>query len=225
MSDILVEQRSDAWFEARKGKITSSEIYKIMGNGRGEDGLTDTAKTYLLERVSELLGGSPNISHPSGMKPAALEWGIELEEVAIQHYNEIYKREVAKASFIPVNEYYGGSPDGLLLPEGVIEVKCPYSSANHFKHGLIKEEADFKKVAPNYYYQCMSNIYCANVQWCDFISYDPRVNPEFTMFVYRLHRNETEIENMLKRLEISVNYMKDLIEKIQISAKKEETAS
>jgi len=225
MTDILVEQRSNAWFEARKGKITSSEIYKIMGNGRGEDGITETAKTYLLERVSELLGGSPNISHPSGTKPAALEWGIELEETAIEHYNKAYSKEVAKASFMIVNEHYGGSPDGLLLPEGIIEVKCPYSSANHFKHGLIKDDADFKKVAPNYYYQCMSNIICSKAEWCDFISYDPRVDPQFTMFVYRLYRNEEEIKNIESRLEISINYMKELLEKIQIATKKEETAS
>jgi hypothetical protein len=215
MSELLIEQRSDAWFELRKGKITSSEIYKIMGNGRKEDGLTETAKSYLLERVSEILGGSPNVSYPSGAKPAALEWGTELEDVAIQHYNEAYNLDVQKASFIPVNEHYGGSPDGLLPPKGIIEVKCPFSSANHFKHGLIKDENDFKKVAPNYYYQCMSNIICANADWCDFISFDPRVESKYKMFVYRLHRNQEEVDNINNKLEIAVKYMKELLEKLE----------
>ena len=215
MNELIIEQRSDAWFELRKGKITSSEIYKIMGNGRKEDGLTETGRTYLLERVSEILGGAPSVSHPSGVKPAALEWGTELEEVAIQYYSEVNNIEVIKASFIPFSNYYGGSPDGLLPPKGIIEVKCPFSSANHFKHGLIKDDNDFKKVATSYYYQCMSNIICAEADWCDFISFDPRVEPDYRMFVYRLFRNQEEVDNINNKLEVSITYMKDLLERIK----------
>lgn len=215
MEELLAEQRSDAWFQARKGKITSSEIYKIMGNGRGEDKLTDTAKTYLLEKVSEMLGGVVNMSHPSGHKPASLEWGTELEDTAIDVYMEKYACEVQKASFLSYNDYYGGSPDGLLPPDGVIEVKCPYSSANHFKHAMIESDEDFKKVAPNYYYQCISNMICAKAEWCDFISFDPRVHLNYQLFVYRLHRNEEEEANLLAKLEASVEYMKNLREKIE----------
>ena len=32
---MLVEQRSQEWFDMRRGKITSSEIHKIMG-GKGD---------------------------------------------------------------------------------------------------------------------------------------------------------------------------------------------
>jgi len=28
---MLIEQRSEEWFQLRRGKITSSEIHKIMG--------------------------------------------------------------------------------------------------------------------------------------------------------------------------------------------------
>ena len=42
----------------RKGKITSSEIHKIMG-GKGES-LSETAKTYLLEKACEFYGGHAN---------------------------------------------------------------------------------------------------------------------------------------------------------------------
>ena len=217
MSELIVEQRSEAWFELRKGKITSSEIHKIMGTKKGEESLTETAKTYLLEKVAELFGGAPHLSHPSGVKPMALEWGTEMEDVAIEHYNGLKNVTVEKASFLPVNEHYGGSPDGLLPPGGIIEVKCPFSSANHFKHGMIKDDTDFKKVVPAYYYQCMSNIICADVEWCDFISYDPRVHDEYKMFVYRLYRNQEEVEMINQRLDVATKYMQELIEKIQNS--------
>jgi hypothetical protein len=211
---MLIEQRSDAWFELRKGKMTSSEIYKIMGGEKTKDGLSETAKTYLLERVSEKLGGAPALSHPVGSRPAALEWGYELEELACNVYQEKRNMVVDKASFMIYNDYYGGSPDGLVKPDGIIEIKCPYASANHFKHGLIETDADFKKVAPSYYYQCLSNIICANAQWCDFISFDPRVQEDCGLFVYRLNRNEEEVENLKNRVDLAINYMNELKERI-----------
>lgn len=203
---MLVEQRSQQWFEIRRSKITSSEIHKIMG----EKGLGETGKTYLLEKVCENFGGVPEpVSAP------ALDWGIELEPVAIDHYQEVTKTVVDKAPFLIVSDFYGGSPDGIVRPEGIIEVKCPFKSANHFKHGLINSPAKFKKVAPNYYYQCISNMICAEALWCDFISFDPRVSSDYRMFIYRLHFDPEEARAMKERIELAIEYMKELEEEIK----------
>lgn len=206
---MIVEQRSQEWFNMRRGKITSSEIHKIMG-GRTIFDLTDTAKTYLLEKVSESLGG-----FAQSAMGAALDWGTDLEPLAIEMYSQIKGYPVEKASFIPVGDYYGGSPDGLVQPDGIIEVKCPYNSANHFKHGLIKTPEDFKRIAPNYYYQCISNMICAEARWCDFISFDPRVGEEYQTFVFRLELNQSEADYMAKKIETAVEYVKELKEKIE----------
>ena len=203
---MIIEQRSQEWFNIRKGKMTSSEIHKIMG----KEGLSETAKTYLLEKVSESLGG-----FAASATGPALGWGTDLESMGSEVYGEKTGYKVDRASFMVVNDYYGGSPDGLVAPDGIIEIKCPYNSANHFKHGLIKTDADFKKIAPSYYYQCISNIICAKAQWCDFISFDPRVDPKYTMFIYRLNRNESEVENMLARVEIATKYLQELKDKIE----------
>ena len=203
---MIIEQRSEEWFEIRKGKITSSEIFKIMGKGD----LTETAKTYLLEKVCELYGG---VTEPA--TGAALSWGTELEPVAIEHYEKITKLKVDKASFIPVGNHYGGSPDGIVAPEGIIEVKCPFKSANHFKHGMINSAEKFKKIAPNYYYQCISNMICAEAKWCDFISYDPRVNEEYKMFIFRLELTEEEKVAVTDRIKVAFEYMKTLVKEIE----------
>lgn len=203
---MIIEQRSPEWFDIRKGKLTSSEIHKIMG----DKGFSETAKTYLLEKVCELYGG---VTEPA--QGAALNWGIELESVAIQYYEELKNVKVEPASFTPVDEYYGGSPDGLLLPEGIIEVKCPYKSANHFKHGMIKDATSFKKIASNYYYQCISNMICTNTKWCDFISYDPRVQSDYQMFIFRLELNEEEATNVKERVKLAVEYMAGLKKEIE----------
>jgi putative phage-type endonuclease len=203
---MIIEQRSEEWFEIRKGKITSSEIYKIMG----KKDLSDTAKTYLLEKVCEYFGG---FTEPA--VGAALNWGTDLEPIAIEHYEKFTNQKVTKASFIPAGEHYGGSPDGLIGSEGIIEVKCPYKSANHFKHGLINSAEKFKDVAPNYYYQCLSNMVCAGVQWCDFISFDPRVTEEYRMFTFRFHLDEEEAKVMLDRVKLAVTYMDQLKKEIE----------
>jgi putative phage-type endonuclease len=203
---MIVEQRSEEWFEMRKGRITSSEIYKIMG----KDNFSETAKTYLLEKVCELYGG---VTEPA--TGAALNWGTDLEPVAIEHYEKLTKVKVEKASFIPVGKYYGGSPDGLLLPKGIIEVKCPFKSANHFKHGMINTPEKFKKIAPNYYWQCVSNMVCAEVEWCDFISYDPRVKEDYRMFIFRLELDPEEATAVQDRVKVAFEYMKGLVAEIE----------
>ena len=203
---MIVEQRSEEWFEMRKGRITSSEIYKIMG----KDNFSETAKTYLLEKVCELYGG---VTEPA--TGAALTWGTDLEPVAIEHYEKLTKVKVEKASFILVGKYYGGSPDGLLLPKGIIEVKCPFKSANHFKHGMINTPEKFKKIAPNYYWQCVSNMVCAEVEWCDFISYDPRVKEDYRMFIFRLELDPEEATAVQDRVKVAFEYMKGLVAEIE----------
>lgn len=207
---MLIEQRSQEWFNIRKGKITSSEIHKIMGDPKGKEPITDTAKTYLLEKVSESLGGFAQ----SATGPA-IEWGTELEELAANIYAEKKGVVVEKASFIVYNDHYGGSPDGLVAPDGIIEIKCPYVSANHFKHGLIRTPADLKKTAPAYYYQCISNMLCADAKWCDFISYDPRVDECCNMYIFRLERDEAEIDNMKSKIENAAAYLTSLKNKLQ----------
>ena len=209
MEKNIVEQRSQEWFQMRKGRITSSEIHKIMG-GKSINDLTDTAKTYLLEKVSELYGGFAQLA-----QGPALEWGTELEPLAIEKYTERTNLQVNKASFIPVGDYFGGSPDGLVPPDGIIEVKCPYNSANHFKHVLIKTAEDFKKIASNYYYQCLSNMICAEAQWCDFISFDPRVDSRYQMFVFRFSRDEKEAEYMVEKVKVAANYIKETKEMVE----------
>ena len=208
---MIIEQRSEAWFEIRKAKITSSEIYKIMG----KSDFSDTAKTYLLEKVCELYGG---VTEPA--TGAALSWGTDLEPIAIEYYEQKTGLKVDKASFIPAGDFYGGSPDGIITTGGIIEVKCPFKSANHFKHGMINTAAKFKKVAPNYYYQCVSNMICAETTFCDFISFDPRVQEDYKMFIFRLELDPEEATAIKERLELAIRYMKELVAEIEAAKPK-----
>jgi putative phage-type endonuclease len=204
---LVAEQRSPEWFSVRKGRITSSEIWKIMGSKK--EGLGDVAKSYLLERVSEKLGGfSQPIIGP------ALDWGTDLEDTARDIYAAATGLEVKPCSFYTVSDFYGGTPDSLVGDDGVLEIKCPYTSVNHFKYGLISSDAEFKKTSAAYYYQCISHMAVTGRKWCDFISFDPRVGTDYMLFIYRLGRDEDEIKNMLERVELASKYMVELVERL-----------
>lgn len=207
---MLIEQRSPEWFALRKGKITSSEIYKIMGDAKGKDeSLSETAKTYLLEKIAEKLGGESQ-----AISTAATEWGTDLEDLAVQVYSYRQSVEVQKCSFILKTNFYGGSPDGLVGTEGTLEIKCPFNSANHLKFSMINSDAEFKKVKPEYYYQCLSHMAVTDTKWCDFVSFDPRLDVEYTMSIYRLHRNQEEIDRMWVKLNAASQYMEEVISKL-----------
>ena len=107
---MLIEQRSPEWFNVRRGKITSSEIYKIMGEGRSKtETLSETAKSYLLEKISEKLGG-----YSAPAVGSALDWGTDLEDTAREIYQASTGNIAAKCSFIAVSDHYGGSPDSIV---------------------------------------------------------------------------------------------------------------
>ena len=74
--------------------------------------------------------------------PAALRWGIEHEDIAIQQYSETNMHIVKKCGFVisPTWPWLGCSPDGIIfendIPVGCLEIKCPYS-----KRDMKLEEA------------------------------------------------------------------------------------
>ena len=68
LNEILKEQaqassqRSQAWFNARVGKFTSSEIYKLMTQpqtkaARENGELSETTKSYIMSKVAEEMTG------------------------------------------------------------------------------------------------------------------------------------------------------------------------
>ena len=85
---------------------------------------------------------------------------------------------------------------------------------------MINTAAKFKEVAPGYYYQCVSNMICADAKWCDFISFDPRVQAEYRMFIFRLELDEEEAKAILDRIKLAIVYMTELIVEIEAARPK-----
>ena len=76
---------------------------------------------------------------------------------------------------------------------GLIEIKCPNTST----HLATLED---NEIPSKYVFQIFWQMECMGVdrQWCDFISYDPRLPENLRLFVKRIDRDDnriTEIRN------------------------------
>ena len=160
-----MDQGSVEWFEARLGKITASRLSAVMA--KTKSGPAATRANYMMELICQKLSGQREESYSN----AAMARGVELEPIARGAYeaaNGLFVEEVALVDH-PAIKGFAASPDGLVGDKGLIEIKCP-NTATHvefLKSGKIKRE---------YILQMHAQMLCTNRDWCDFVSYDDRLD-------------------------------------------------
>jgi putative phage-type endonuclease len=157
------EQRSEAWFKQREGKLTSSDAGTVLG-------LNPYQKPH--EVLFKKCGHDPK---PFVGNVATLH-GQKYEDEAIDKYCKLTGQEnhdfglIAHEDVHNNCDYYwlAGSPDGISLSKEenkkpiLLEVKCPYKRP--IKFGYI----------PEYYYpQVQLNMFICNIEDADFIEYKP----------------------------------------------------
>jgi hypothetical protein len=207
-----MEQYSSEWFAARLGKLTSSTIWNLtvepkLVKDKGQ--LSSTAKEYLNGKLAERLTGVQR-----DFKSDATAHGIELEAEAITYYQALTGKKVDPATYIEaIAGLYGGTPDGITAT-GIIQVKCPYNFVNHLNYGMVESQAYFKAKYREYYWQCQSDMFVANKEYCDFVSYCPDMPEGLKMFIIRLDINLENIEFLLKKIEQAGNYLNETYEKL-----------
>lgn len=209
-------QRNNFWNEARRYKFTSSSIYKLLTPSKSKEAkergdISETARTYIIEKIAEELDGFiPDFVND------ATAYGTEMETKARHWYDKLTGNKTIDVGFEKYNEFYGGSPDSkVVTPDGdngALEIKCPYNSINHLRHCLINNVDYFKAKHNDYYWQCVSHMVTLGVNWCDFVSFDGRINHKIGFFIFRLERNEEDVKLLLKAVE------KAQIEKQKIKA-------
>lgn len=181
-------QGSEEWFAIRCGKVTASRIADLMA--KTAKGWGASRANYMAQLIAERLTENPSDSFTS----AAMQWGIDFEPFARAAY-EFYKDiTVELVGFVdhPVIDLAGASPDGRVGKKGLIEIKCP-NTATHI-NTLLTE-----KIQNKYILQMQWQMACDHRDWCDFVSFDPRMPEDMKLFIKRVYRNEE------KRIEIIDN--------------------
>jgi predicted phage-related endonuclease len=100
----------------------------------------------------------------------------------------------------PTIQMTGASPDGLLGDEGLIEIKCPYSSAIHVEY------VTSRKVPQKYLTQIQWQLECTQRDWAHFVSFDPRMPDGMKLFVKEVARGPS-IAQDVKQFLIDVDLM------------------
>ena len=174
-----MEQRTDSWFAARAGKVTASAIYKVMA--RTKTGWGADRANYMAQLVSERLTGRPADSFSN----SAMQWGIDTEPQARAMYELETGQGVVECGFFdhPEIAMSGASPDGLIGEKGLIEIKCP----NTATHIATLRGAE---IEGNYIKQMQWQMACTGTEWCDFVSFDPRLPDEMQMHIRRIERDD-----------------------------------
>lgn len=156
-----MEQRTEEWFNARKGRVTGSGVGAILGldpNRTRTDVMRDMVRTH---------HGLPHEFQGN----IATQWGVTHETEALQDYEHATGAEVTRASFCihSIQDWIGASPDGFVSDDIVLEIKCPF--------GLRDKEAPvaFKTAAeqPHYYAQMQIEMYVTDRTICHFWQWTP----------------------------------------------------
>lgn len=176
------EQRTMTWLAERLGHCTASRFKDVMDSLKnGNEGAKRA--TYRMEVLSERVTGKPTEHYMN----ALMQWGVEQEEYARMAYESRTGAIISQPGFLhhPEIEWCGGSPDGTIDDDGLIEIKCP-STSTHIKT-LLGAECEHLPQIQGY-------LWITGRKWCDFISYDPRMPERLQLFVQRIDRNELFIE-------------------------------
>lgn len=183
---INIEQGSDEWKVARLGHVTASNMADVMSKGKGSGEAIGRYK-YKVRLVAERLTQTAAESFSN----AAMEWGVEQEQFACIEYESRLETFVDKTGFWlhPEIKWLGVSPDRLVDSDGLIEVKCP-NTTTHLNYWLEN------KIPTDYYKQIQCQLWVTGRQWCDFVSYDPRLPKRNQLLVIRAERDESLIKEM-----------------------------
>lgn len=153
----MIEQRTAAWYEARKGLITGSAVGAILG-------LSPFMKPrdVLRRMVREYFGAESEFNGN-----VATEYGTFHEDGARFEYELETGNKVDEAGFyVHDNGWLGASPDGFVGEFQLIEIKCPFGQRD-------KNPPEFKTIfdQPHYYAQIQVQLYVTGRAQCDFFQW------------------------------------------------------
>ena len=201
---IDVEQGGDLWHQQRCGSLGASQVHEVLA--KTKSGYSAARGNTIARIASERLTGVTQET----FKNAAMQWGNDMEPRARSSYEFVTGRKVSIVGLFkhPTMTGTHASPDGLVGQNGLIEIKCP-NTLTHI------ETLDSEKIDPKYMTQMQWQMFMTERDWCDYVSFDPRMPDDLQFFVKRVERDPVriaelcdevakflgEVDAMMKRIE------------------------
>lgn len=146
----------------RYGNFTSSEIAKLMANGKAKGALGVPALTYIQERNMERKLGR-GLKDDTDAK--ACDWGHICEEYVLSVLGLEYSTISKQTIIHPDYDFWAGTPDSICYGQNhtVVDVKAPFTLKSFctfvdaWERGGIQAIRDEHKDGEKFYYQLISN--------------------------------------------------------------------
>jgi putative phage-type endonuclease len=170
-------QVTDAWLQARCGSLGASEIHQALAKGVGPGNLRRrlgcerlTGKVVPTYQNQDMLTGKER--EPEAREAYCWQKGVDVEEVGIIVHPRI--------------KWTHCSPDGLVPPDGVVELKCPRAETHY---------ESLRGAGPEgrYLLQCCWLMACTGRAWVDLCSYHPDFEPDQRLLITRIVRDDAAI--------------------------------
>ena len=139
-SNKIGAQKSEAWLEWRKGRVTGTDMSKLFSKSNNNQDLQDLLLKKLGFERSPFMGNEMT------------DHGNFYEDVAVEKYEDLLlDNKVVLFNALPHKtcKHIGMSPDGIVFKEDetiLIEIKCPFSRK-------IDE-----KISTGYKFQCQTGM-------------------------------------------------------------------
>jgi putative phage-type endonuclease len=202
------DQRTGDWYADRIGKATASRFKDAIATLKS-GAPAQAQRDYVTELMVERLTQQPAQRYAT----AAMQWGTEQEPAARAAYERATGTSVEETGFICHDTLLAGcSPDGLVDWDGLIEIKCPYNSAVHI-------ETLLRGMPDEHIPQVQGQMWITGRQWCDFVSYDPRMPVELQLHIQRINRDpgfiadlEAKVTSFLQQVGNQIEALRRLAE-------------
>lgn len=216
---LRIAQREEKWKQKRIGKITSSNFPKILKFTKTGRIASKIGIDYLLEILHQKETGedTPQVF------AKAMQWGNDYEAEAHEYYRKVSGIDMLSGTygfedilFIDnIIEGIGDSPDGRTADgKGTAEYKCPYIGANHLRNCALTSFNDTNV----YFWQVMGHMLDPKIEWCDFVSFDPRY-PDGHPHKIKILR--TYRKDVLPRIEFLKKYLENYVSVIKTGSVEE----
>lgn len=204
MRTVNCEQGTPEWLAARAGKITASRICDVMA--KIKSGEAAARRDYKAQVAVERITGLPM---NDGYTNAAMQWGVEQEPFARAAYELKTGQMIDQVGLVlhPTIVTAAASPDGVIGNDGLLEIKCPKSSTHlqYLLAGVVPSE---------YRLQMLWQMACAEREWCEFVSFDPRMPDHWQLFVIRFPRDEANIVEITREVEAFDDEVEEMLQRL-----------
>ena len=179
------EQGTVEWMLGRLGRPTASRFDELLTPKTRKPAAS--RERYMAELLAEWVLNQP-IDWGSN---SIVERGTDLEDEARRYYSMLQDVDVQRVGFVTRDDgLAGGSPDGLVGSDGVLEIKN-YMAVHHMQALLGTNKPD------EHLGQIQGYLYLTDRAWCDLLFY----NPELPKRTIRIDRDQGYLDAFLPVLE------------------------